>query len=78
MIGKTNDLKFVFRFTFGIFLVLFLILLHFLHHMALPVTMHLWLASVLAQVFGYIIPVKLVIHYNKQLIERLHQHAKKH
>lgn len=74
----TNELEFIFRFAFGIVLVFFLLLLHHLHHMTLPITMHLGFAPVFTEVLGNVIPVKLEIQHYKQLVERLNQQSQKH
>lgn len=71
-------LEFVFRLALGIVLVFFLLLLHHLHPVALPITMHLGFVPVLTQVFGNIAAVKLKVQYNKQLIESLNKQSQKH
>lgn len=77
-IVSTNELECVFRFAFGIVLIFFLLLLHHLHHVAFPITMHLGFVPVYTKVLGNIAAVKLEIQHNKQLVERLYQQSQKH
>ena len=77
-IVPTNELELIFRFAFGIVLVFFLLLLHHLHHVTFPITMHLGFVPVFTEVLGNIAAVKLEIQHNEQLVERLYQQSQKH
>lgn len=70
-----DDLKLVLRASFRVFLVLLFFLLHFFHHVAAAVTMHLGTAFVHTKIFGNILSVQLVFSHYQGLAECLGQHA---